>query len=95
MDLSYDPAKNTRNIAERGLSFDRAADLEWSTAWIVEDLRRPYLERRFQVLGLIDQRLHMLVFTPRHGRVHVISLRRANRREIAEKARYDATKNPT
>jgi hypothetical protein len=34
------------------------------------------------VLGLIDGRLHALVFTPRAGRVHVISLRKANGREI-------------
>ncbi|MBP9592613.1 MAG: BrnT family toxin [Steroidobacteraceae bacterium] len=31
---------------------------------------------------MITGRLHALVFTPRAGRVHVISLRKANRREI-------------
>lgn len=87
MRLSYDGAKNLRNIAERGISFDEAAMLDWSTALIVEDVRQPYPERRFQVLGLIGERLHMLVFTPRPGAIHVISLRRANRRE---RARYDA-----
>jgi hypothetical protein len=31
---------------------------------------------------MITGRLHALVFTPRVGRVQVISLRKANRREI-------------
>lgn len=81
MEISYDPAKNARNIAERGISFDRATEFDWSEALIVEDNRMDYGERRFQALGLMEGRLHMLVFTPRDERVHVISLRRANARE--------------
>ncbi|WP_016611246.1 BrnT family toxin, partial [Yersinia pestis] len=45
-------------------------------------LRKEYPERRFQALGYIEERLHMLVFTPRNGKVHVISLRKANSREV-------------
>ena len=57
-------------------------DLDWSSALVVEDLRHDYGERRFQVIGLIGERLHVLVFTPRGTAVHVISLRKANRREV-------------
>jgi uncharacterized DUF497 family protein len=46
-------------------------------------------EARFQALGEIDGRVYMLVFTPRGGDVHVISLRKANRREIK---RYEEEK---
>lgn len=81
MPISFDPRKNERNIAERGLSFELVEELEWDSALVVEDVRRDYGERRFQALGLITGRLHALVFTPRAGRVHVISLRKANRRE--------------
>jgi uncharacterized DUF497 family protein len=56
-------------------------EFEWDSALVVEDTRGDYGERRFQALGLIMGRLHALVFTPRAGRVHVISLRKANRRE--------------
>lgn len=35
----------------------------------------------------IGDRLHVLVFTPRGGAVHVISLRKANSREVK---RYEA-----
>jgi uncharacterized protein len=85
--ISFDPAKNERNIAARGISFECAAAFEWDTALIVEDTRRDYGERRFQALGLIDGRLHVLVFTPRAGKTHVISLRKANQREVR---RYEA-----
>jgi uncharacterized DUF497 family protein len=37
MRISFDAAKNERNIAERGLSFERVADLEWEYAVSVED----------------------------------------------------------
>lgn len=82
MDISYDPVKNEKNIAERGISFKQVAEFDWSSALIVEDTRKNYGESRFQALGLIGKRLHVLVFTPRAGQVHVISLRKANRREV-------------
>ncbi len=55
-----------------------------------EDLRKDYGERRFQALGFIGDRLHALVFTPRHDKVHVISLRKANAREANH---YEQTQN--
>lgn len=69
------------------MSFELAADFDWSSAWIVEDTRQAYAEKRFQALGYINEHLCMLVFTPRGDAVHVISLRRANQRE---RTRYAA-----
>lgn len=86
MQLSYDPAKNLRNESERGISFEAVALLDWSSALIQSDERKDYGEPRFRVLGFIEGRLHALVFTPRAGRVHVISLRKANPREIKHHA---------
>jgi uncharacterized protein len=82
MEISFDPAKNERNIAERGLSFSQVQELDWSSALVQEDIRRDYGERRFLVLGRIQGRLHAVVFTPRADKVHVISLRKANQREV-------------
>jgi uncharacterized protein len=87
--ITYDPGKNEKNIAERGISFDRAAEFDWSSALVVEDMRRDYGEPRFQALGFIEERLHMLVFTPRADATHVMSLRKANKREVK---RYEAKK---
>lgn len=61
--------------------------MEWATALMEEDTRKAYGERRFQVLGYIGERLHAMVFTPREGKVHVISLRKANSREVKKYAK--------
>ena len=37
MRFTFDPAKNEKNIVERGLSFALAAELDWEAAFIVED----------------------------------------------------------
>ena len=81
MAISFDLAKSEKNVLVRGISFELAARFEWVGALIVEELRKDYGERRFQALGLIENRLHMMVFTPRANKVHLISLRRANKRE--------------
>ncbi len=82
MKVSYDPRKNARNVTERGLSFERAADLDWERAAIAEDDRKDYPERRFVALGYLDGRLHVLCFTPTAGGIRVISFRKANKREM-------------
>ena len=81
MRITFDPAKNKRNIAERGLSFELAAELEWETALTVEDTRREYGETRLRVLALLSGRLHAVVITPRDDELRVISFRKANRKE--------------
>ena len=93
--MDKDPEKERRNIAERGLSLDLVELLDWTTALIWEDRRREYGERRYCVLGLIDDRLHSVVFTPRNGKPRVISLRKANQREVIryEKAISKASQN--
>ena len=85
--ISFDAAKNARNIATRGISFEQAIEFEWDSALVVADTRRDYGEIRFQAFGLIAERLHVLVFTPRSGKTHIIRLRKANKREVE---RYEA-----
>jgi hypothetical protein len=80
--IEFDPAKNDRNIRDRGLSFESAAEFEFETALILRDNRRSYGEVRMRALGYIGERLHVLVFTLRGDTLRVISLRRANRREV-------------
>ena len=80
--MDKNPAKEDRNLEERGLSLDLAEHLDWATALIWEDTRRDYGERRYCVPGFIEDRLHSVVFTPREGKPRVISLRKANKREV-------------
>ncbi len=84
MEITYDPAKNERNIAERGLSFDRAADFEFAGAVLLIDHRRDLDEVRYRAFGMLDGRLHVLVFVETPNGIRVISLRRANKREVKD-----------
>jgi uncharacterized DUF497 family protein len=80
--FTNDPAKNERNIATRGIDFALAATFEFASAVIAIDDRKNYGEVREVATGFIGQRLHVLVFTMRGEACHVISLRKANKREV-------------
>jgi uncharacterized DUF497 family protein len=74
---------DVRSVRER----PECRNARWDNALIVADTRRDYGERRYQAFGLIAERLHVLVFTPRSRTTHIISLRKANKREVK---RYEA-----
>ena len=82
MAIIFDPVKNAKNIAERGLSFELIETLEWDAALVKEDTRRNYGEVRLQVLGLLGNQLVMAVVTPRGQDLRVISLRQASKQEV-------------
>lgn len=89
MRIEFNAAKNEANIATRGLSFERAADFDFSTATVDQDTRKAYPEARFVAVGVLDKRLHVLCFTPVAGGIRVISFRKANTREVRD---YDQTR---
>lgn len=90
MRVRFDPAKNDRNLRDRGLSFERAIDFDFSTALVAVDDRRPYGELRYVALGMLDKRLHVLCFTEADDGIRVISFRKANAREVARYAKVQA-----
>jgi uncharacterized DUF497 family protein len=77
--ITYDPAKNARNIRERGLSFDRAADFDFSTAVFHTEVRNG--ETRRIAVGYLDKRLHLLCYIPKPDGIRVISFRKTNKKE--------------
>jgi uncharacterized protein len=85
--ILYDSAKNARNIRERGLSFDEAADFDFGSALFAGDARRDYGEVRYVALGLLRGRLCVLCFTETADGIRVISFRKANPREVARHAK--------
>lgn len=89
MEVSFDPTKNAQNIELRGLSFERVAEFEFATAWILVDNRKDYGETRFRAFGFLGERLHALVFTETKVGIRVISFRKANKRE---ETRYEQAK---
>ena len=83
MQFVFDPAKDASNRAKHGVSLAEAADLEWDTVWLRSDFRREYGELRHIGIGYIGMRLHCVVFTDRGNERRIISLRKANTREVA------------
>ena len=81
MRITYDTAKNQRNINERQLSFDDAANLDWENARIMQDTRKDYPEPRYVAVGVLNNRMHVLCFAIIEDGIRVISFRKANKRE--------------
>jgi len=78
----WDSEKAKANLAKHGVPFEAVAGFDWRTAIEAEDIRYDYVETRMQALGKIGERYHVLVYAWRDDRIRVISLRKANRREI-------------
>ena len=84
VEIEFDPAKDATNIAKHGVSLQAAEGFDWGTAFEREDDRFDYGEVRFVAMGLIDDRLHVLVFTEgsHENAVRAISLRPAEKHEV-------------
>ncbi len=82
MVITFDPAKDAANIVKHDVSLAEAANLEWDSAVTWPDERRKYGEARMSGIGYIGLRLHYVAFVERDGGRRIISLRKANDREI-------------
>ena len=82
MEIEYDPAKNERNVRERGLSFERARDFEFATAKINRVFRNG--EFRLFGAGYLDDRFHVISYKQTDAGIRVISFRKGNEREAAK-----------
>ena len=80
--IEFDPAKDAANQAKHDMHLSRAEQGDWPTAYIERDDRRDYGEARFFAYLVIGGRVHVVVFIPRADLFRVISLRRANEREV-------------
>lgn len=78
----YDPQKNESNMAKHGVSMKDAASFEWESAIMWEDVRKDYGEARMAAIGYIGVRLYVMVFVDREDARRIISLRKANNREV-------------
>ncbi len=82
MRYEHDPEKLAVNVAKHGIWFEEADGFDWETAVVRVDSRRAYGEPRLAATGYIGDRLHVMVFTLRVNAVRIISVRRANSREV-------------
>ena len=81
MKYEWDDAKNRKNIAKHGLSFEDAEQVFDGPCVTFEDDRFGYGEERFVTLGLLAGRLVVIAHSPREEGTRIISMRKGNRRE--------------
>ena len=79
VEIEFDAAKNARNIRERGLSFEMAAEFDFEGAVTHIEQRRG--KNRVISVGYLGDRLHVICYLQTARGIRVISFRKANRRE--------------
>lgn len=90
MRFEWDEGKRAANRAKHGVDFAAVALFDFASAASVVDDRRDYGEERRIALGLIGSRVHVLIFAWRSETVRVISLRKANAREVKSYGHFKA-----
>jgi uncharacterized protein len=82
--IEFDPSKDDINRAKHGVSLEAASGFDWDTALERDDDRFDYGEVRFVAVGLIDDRLYVMIFTEGSddNAVRIISLRPAEKHEM-------------
>ena len=93
MDVTFDPAKEAANLAKHGCSLLDAVGFEWEAAVVWSDNRRDYGEPRMVGLVPVNDKLFCVVFVDRPPEQpterRIISLRKANNREVRRYANND------
>jgi len=84
-----DAAKDAINKEKHGVSLTDAALIDWDAALIWQDARRNYGENRMIALAPIGERLYCVVYVDREDDRRIISLRKANYREVIQYANQD------
>ena len=82
MKITFDPKKDEWTRRERGLSLALGAEIIANATVRFLDTRFDYGEDRVLAYGYVRKRLHVCVYTLRGDRYHIISVRKANDREV-------------
>ena len=82
MHIEFDSAKDVANQTKHGVSLSVAGELDWEAALVWIDDRFEYGETRMIALAPKTGILYYVAFVDRGEARRVISLRRANRREV-------------
>jgi len=82
MEIEFGSSKDAVNIEKHGLSLANAVKLEWEYLLVKHDDRNEYGEIRMIGYAPIDNRVYCVVYTDRKKNRRIISLRKANKREV-------------
>jgi len=79
--ISFDPAKRRKTLRECGLDFGDAGKVFAGPHFEDTDDRFDYGEDRYITVGLLDETVVVMVWTPRGSTRRIISMRKANATE--------------
>ena len=83
MKFEWDDAKSDACFAQRGFDFAYAVRAFLDSNRITgRDYRWDYGEDRYRLLGEIEGRVFVVIFTVRNSTIRIISARKANKREV-------------
>jgi uncharacterized DUF497 family protein len=82
MKISFDPLKRDWTLRERKLDFEVAKTVFEGRCINWTDRRFDYGEDRIVSVGYLGQRMVVIVWTQRGDVRHIISMRKANGREV-------------
>lgn len=83
MDFERDMAKSDLCQISRNFDFTYVLSVFIDQNLLIEkDQRWDYGEERFRALGVIDEKVFVVIYTKRPSAMRIISARRANRREV-------------
>jgi len=82
MKIEFDQAKDVTNQNKHGFLLAMAGELDWDAALVWVDGRFDYKETRMIALAPQSETLYCVAFVDRGEVRRIISLRRANRREV-------------
>jgi uncharacterized DUF497 family protein len=79
--LTWDEPKRRTNLRKHGFDFRDAEQVFEGVTYTYGDDRLAYGEERFVTLGLLRDVVVSIVHTEENDQIHVISMRKATRRE--------------
>lgn len=87
MKITFDPSKDEWTRRERGFSLTLGSEVVDNIVALKLDDRSDYGEARMIAYGYVASRLHVCVYTVRGDDLHIISVRKANDREVKKYGR--------
>ena len=82
--ITCDPNKSRANYFKHGIVLEFAQYLDWTNEMVWQDVRQNYNEVRISGLVPLEGKIYAVVYVLRAESTRMISLRKANNREMKQ-----------
>lgn len=80
MVFEFDPKKNEENLKKHDINFDDAKEL-WNDPHCIVIPARTIDEKRYLLIGTLNDKIWSAIFTIRNKKIRIISVRRSRKNE--------------